>query len=382
MRIGIEAQRIFRRHKHGMDIVALELLRNLQELDGENHYVVFAKPDEDRDILKESSNLTIVEIEGGPYPYWEQVLLPRAVREHRVDLLHCTSNTAPLKTSVPIVLTLHDIIYLEKLNLTQGSPYQVFGNLYRRWNVPAVVPRVSKVITVSDFEHRRIQQYFNLAGDKLKTVYNGVGKHFRQITDEEKLSSVRKKYSLPPRYIFFLGNTDPKKNVRGVLKALGILEERGKLDFQLVMPDIDRNFIAKLVNETGKADILKHIHFTGYIPNEELPAIYCMSAAFLYPSLRESFGIPILEAMACGTPVVTSTTSSMPEVAADAALLVNPTDPGQIADGMVRVMNDPVLREDLIGKGKVRANYFSWQKNAEQTLSIYREVVSRSKGVS
>lgn len=378
MKIGIEAQRIFRRHKHGMDIVALELLRNLQQHDHENQYVIFARPDEDSGMLKASSNLAIVEIPGGPYPYWEQVLLPRAVREHKIDVLHCTSNTAPLTVHVPVVLTLHDIIYLEKLNLTRGSWYQIFGNLYRRWNVPAVVPRVSKIITVSDFEHRRIQQYFNLGDGKLETVYNGVGKHFRPITDEQVLSSVRRKYALPSRYVFFLGNTDPKKNVIGVLKALAILEETGKLDFALVMPDIDRSFITKLADEVGRPDILTHIHFTGYIPNEELPAIYGMASVFLYPSLRESFGIPILEAMACGTPVITSATSSMPEVAADAALLVNPSEPREIAEGILRLMTDPALRNEFILKGKSRAEFFSWEKNAQQTLAIYREVVSRS----
>ena len=375
MKIGIEAQRIFRKHKHGMDIVALELIRNLQEIDHDNDYVIFVKPDVDRDVLHESENVRIVEIASSPYPYWEQVLLPAAVESHRIELLHCTSNTAPLKLNIPLVLTLHDIIYLEKLSFTRGSWYQIFGNFYRRWNVPAVVRNVSSIITVSNYEHERIQQYFGLEENKVQTVYNGVGKHFQQIEDQHSLSSIRQKYTLPPSFVFFLGNTDPKKNVEGVLKALAILENRGELNFKLVMPDIDRDYIIKMAGRITNADILKCIHFTGYIPNNDLPAIYTMARVFLYPSLRESFGIPILEAMACGTPVVTSTTSSMPEVADDAALLVNPNDPEEIANAIVRAFSDETLRQQLIQKGKSRAAHFSWRKNAEQTLSIYRDVI-------
>jgi glycosyltransferase involved in cell wall biosynthesis len=371
MKIGIEAQRIFRKKKHGMDIVALELIRNLQQLDHANEYVVFVKTDEDSGVIRESANVKIISIPGGPYPYWEQVLLPKAVREHGVELLHCTSNTAPLSLSIPLVVTVHDIIYLEKWNFTKGTPYQIVGNLYRRWNVPPVVRKSSMVITVSDFEKKRIREHFRLGENQIRTVYNGVGAHFKRVTDAGVLKSVKEKYNLPDNYVFYLGNTDPKKNIIGVMQTLSHLRKNNQLNFQLLMLDIDRDFLHRIANEIGDPDVLSYISFVGYVPNQELPAIYSMAKLFLYPSLRESFGIPILEAMACEVPVVTSNTSSMPEVAGDAALLANPNDPVDIARNVLSLLNDEKLGHDLVAKGLRRSSQFSWRNNALQTLTIY-----------
>ena len=147
MRIGIEGQRLFRAKKHGMDMVALELIRNLMLLDHENDYFIFVKPDKDR-CLKSTANFHIVEIGGGPYPTWEQIALPRAAEHYQCDLLHCTSNTAPLNCKIPLVITLHDIIYMEKnpwqILKDSGTLYQKFGNLYRRYNVPRALKKSKK----------------------------------------------------------------------------------------------------------------------------------------------------------------------------------------------------------------------------------------------
>lgn len=229
LRIGIEAQRLFRPHKHGMDIVALELIRNLQQLDHDNEYFIFVKPDTDHSVLQETANFHLVEVAGGPYPFWEQVLLPRAARKARVDLLHCTSNTAPLRLPMPLVLTLHDIIYLEPLDLRRGSWYQRAGNLYRRWNVPRVVPCCERVLTVSAFEQARIEQRLPGPAGQVEVVYNSAGKQFRHITDPAALAAAKARYHLPDRFIFFLANTDPKKNLRGVLQALALLKKTGPL---------------------------------------------------------------------------------------------------------------------------------------------------------
>ncbi len=378
MKIGIEAQRIFRKKKHGMDIVALELIRQLKDIDHENEYFIFAQSDEDDNILESSKNFQIIKTTNAPYPVWEQWVLPAQVRKHKIDLLHCTSNTAPLRISIPLVLTLHDIIYLEKVNLRQGTWYQRLGNLYRRWNVPRAVKIASKIITVSDFENRRINDFFDLHDNSVQTVYNGVGSHFRRITDKDRLDQMRKKYSLPEEFVFFLGNTDPKKNVNGVLSAYRELI-KSRADIPLVMPDIDRDYLSGIAAQTGSSDVLDRIIFTGYIPNEELPAIYSMAKIFLYPSLRESFGIPIVEAMACGTPVITSNTSSMPEVAGDAAVLIDPSDAHSIASSIHQLWNDDLRRSDLSEKGKQRSTFFSWGKNAEHTLQLYHDVLKPDK---
>jgi len=372
LRIGIEAQRLFRPHKHGMDIVALELIKNLQQLDQHNEYFIFVKPDEDNTVLQETANFHIVEVAGGPYPLWEQVLLPRAARRAGVDLLHCTSNTAPLKAGAPLVLTLHDIIYLEPLDLRRGSWYQRIGNLYRRWNVPKVVPQSRRVLTVSAFEQARIKQ--RLPGSPLQVVYNGVGEQFRPITDGAALAAAQAQYGLPERFIFFLANTDPKKNLRGVLQALAQLKQQGQLACKLVMLDYKESALSAILQELNASALRADILLCGYVPNHQLPLIYSLAEIFLYPSLRESFGIPILEAMACGTPVITSTTSSMPEVAGDAALLIDPTRPEAIATAILQLQNSPAERATLVAKGLERVKQFSWRETARQVLQVYEQI--------
>ena len=156
MKIGIEAQRIFRKKKHGMDMVALELIRNLQTIDNENEYLIFVKPDVDDSVIQESANFRIVKLKGGFYPLWEQIVLPRAAKKLGCQILHCTSNTAPIFTSIPLVVTLHDIIYMEssylKILRGTGTLYQKFGNVYRKIFVPKIVRKSKKIMTVSNFE--------------------------------------------------------------------------------------------------------------------------------------------------------------------------------------------------------------------------------------
>ena len=379
MKIGIEGQRLFRSKKHGMDMVALELIRNLQKIDQKNEYILFIKPDEDDSCLKESANFQIVRLEGGFYPLWEQIALPKAAKATGCQILHCTSNTAPVNTSIPLVVTLHDIIYMEssycKILGSSGTTYQKFGNAYRRMIVPKVVKKSKKIITVSHFEKDRIGEFFGMKGDpRLTAVYNGVSEHFKPVTDKETLLRVKQKYHLPDHYFFFLGNTDPKKNTRGTLKAYSdFLKQQGG-DMRLVMLDYDRVELEKLLVEIDDRNLIDRIILTGYVVNTDLPAIYSQSELFLYPSLRESFGIPMLEAMACGVPVITSNTSSMPEVSGDAALLVDPFDVTQITQGMITLLNNAEMRNKLIEKGFSQASKFTWQAMAEKVLEIYSSI--------
>jgi glycosyltransferase involved in cell wall biosynthesis len=379
MRIGIEAQRIFRKKKHGMDMVALELIRNLQVIDQENEYILFIKPDVDDTVLKESANFKIVRLNGGFYPLWEQIALPRAAKRAGCQLLHCTSNTAPVLTSIPLVVTLHDIIYMEssylKILRGSGSLYQKFGNLYRKFFVPWIVKKSRKIITVSHFEKNRIGQFFGIENNpKLEAVYNGVSEHFKPITDQQELLRVKMKYHLPDRYFFFLGNTDPKKNTKGTLKAFSDFLRQTGLDMKLVMLDYDQQELGKLLLEIGDTELINKIVLTGYVVNTDLPAIYCQCEIFLYPSLRESFGIPMLEAMACGAPVITSNTSSMPEVAGDAACIIDPFKPEELTEAMVKILSDSNLKESLVGKGYQQAAKFSWKAMSENVLEIYKNL--------
>ena len=379
MKIGIEAQRIFRKKKHGMDMVALELIRNLQTIDNENEYLIFVKPDVDDSVIQESANFRIVKLKGGFYPLWEQIVLPRAAKKLGCQILHCTSNTAPIFTSIPLVVTLHDIIYMEssylKILRGTGTLYQKFGNAYRKIFVPRIVRKSQKIITVSHFEKNRIGHYFGIGeSDRLVAVYNGVSEHFKMVTDQSELKRVREKYRLPDRYFFFLGNTDPKKNTPGVLKAYSDFLKQTGLDIKLVMLDYDRSELEKLLDEIGDKELINQIALTGYVVNTDLPAIYCQCELFLYPSLRESFGIPMLEAMGCGVPVITSNTSSMPEVAGDGALIIDPFNANEITQAMITIESNKDLRTDLIKKGLKQAAKFSWKAMAENVLEIYQEM--------
>jgi glycosyltransferase involved in cell wall biosynthesis len=381
MIIGIEAQRIFRKKKHGMDMVALELIRNLQKLDTVNEYVIFVRSDEENYLLNESPNFRIVEINKGFYPLWEQISLPRAAKTAGCAILHCTSNTAPVFSSVPVVITLHDIIYMEKSYLEiltgSGTWYQKLGNVYRRMVIPRIIGRSRKIITVSQFEEKRIARFFGMDKDKrLVSVYNGVGEHFMPVSDNARLIRVKEKYNLPDRFFFFLGNTDPKKNTRGTLQAFSDFVDMTENDICLVMLDYDRDELDKMIREIGNNKLLNRIVLTGYVANTDLPAIYSQSELFLYPSLRESFGLPMLEAMACGVPVITSCTSSMPEVAGDAALLIDPFIPREITEAMIQICENNSLRADLIQKGFIRAAKFSWKSMAQDVLKIYHEAVN------
>lgn len=382
LRIGIEAQRLFRRHKHGMDIVALELIKHLQQIDQENEYFIFVRPDEDHAVVPAAPNFHIIEVPGGPYPVWEQVLLPRAAQLAGVQVLHCTSNTAPLRAGLPLILTLHDIIYLERLDWRRGSWYQRAGNLYRRWNVPRVIPQCQRVLTVSAFERARIVQRLPDPSVPVQVVYNSVGEQFRAITDDSALAAAQAHYGLPKRFIFFLANTDPKKNLRGVLQALLLLKQQGRLAIKLVMLDYPESALLAMLRELNAPELRADILLCSYVPNQELPLIYNLAEIFLYPSLRESFGIPILEAMACGVPVITSNTSSMPEVAGGAALLIDPLRPETIAAAILRLQNNPAERAALIAKGLVRVQHFSWREAAWQVRRVYEEVVDAAQAAA
>ncbi|GAL65899.1 glycosyltransferase [Jejuia pallidilutea] len=179
-----------------MDRVALELIKNLQVFDKENQYFIFVKPDEDHTAIEETENFKIVEIEGGLYPIWEQVKLPKVVKSYNCDVLHCTSNTAPLNAKIPLITTLHDVIFKEGSILSQlttsASWYQKIGNLYRRLIVDAVVNKSHQIITVSNFEKQNISNVCGLDDSKIQTVHNGVNASFTTEISASKKDNVRK----------------------------------------------------------------------------------------------------------------------------------------------------------------------------------------------
>lgn len=369
MKIAIEAQRIFRTNKHGMDFVALETIRELQKIDHENEYFIFVAPGEDR-CLEESENVHIIELKCPTYPLWEQVALPRAVKKIMPDLLHCTSNTAPLQCPVPLILTLHDIIYLEKRYSSSFTWYQEMGWFYRRMVVPRVLANCEKIITVSQFERERILDVLHLPEEQLVAVYNGFNSHFHV---QPKAPEITRKYIDADNYLFFLGNTDPKKNTPRVLKAYSDYLKQSTQKLPLLIADLKGDVIDRILEEENITEVKSYIHAPGYIANTDLASLYCGAFAFLYPSLRESFGIPMLEAMACGTPIIAGNTSAMPEIAGEGALLADPFNSNDITKKILQLENDQTLYQQQVEYGIQRSQLFSWRNTAESLLKIYKE---------
>ena len=370
MRIGIEAQRVFRKNKHGMDYVVLQEIKELQQMDARNDYFVFVAPGEDH-CIQDSHNVHVIEIGNGFYPLWEQYSLPKAVKELNLDLLHCTSNTAPLWCNIPIILTLHDIIFLEPRDRMNESIYQNMGWFYRKMVVPKILKKCKRIITVSNFEKNNIVNTLGIPREKISMIYNGYTDWFKPVQDIE---FIFRKYIDDPSYFFFLGNTDPKKNTERTLIAYSKYLEESDIKRKLLMADLDEQYLSYIIERNHIENIKDMVVMPGYIDNKDLPFIYNNAFAFLYPSLRESFGIPLLEAMACGTPVITSNTSSMPEIAGPDAILINPENPDEIAEKMILLEKDNDFYNKQEEIGLHRAALFSWRQTAEQLLELYEEV--------
>ena len=370
MRIGIEAQRVFRKKKHGMDYVVLQEIKELQKIDTKNEYFVFVAPGIDR-CLNDTENVHIIEIGKSFYPVWEQITLPRAAKKLNLDILHCTSNTAPIFCDIPLVLTLHDIIFLEPRDKNNKSLYQNMGWLYRRKVVPRILEKCHRIITVSNFEKQNIIQKLNIPEKRMAMIYNGYNEWFKPMRD---IADIYKSYIEKPGYFFFLGNTDPKKNTERTLIAYSKYLEKSDIKRKLLMADLDKEYLDSIIERNHIENIREQIVMPGYIVNSDLPYVYNNAFAFLYTSLRESFGIPLLEAMACGTPVITSNTSSMPEIAGDDAILINPEKPEEITEKMLRLENDEAYYKVQKEIGLKRAELFSWRKTAEQLLRLYETV--------
>ena len=370
MRIGIEAQRIFRKNKHGMDYVVLEEIKELQKSDTRNEYFVFVAPGEDR-CLHDSKNVHIIEIGSNFYPLWEQFSLPRAVNQLNLDMLHCTSNTAPILCKIPMILTLHDIIFLEPRDKSNKSLYQNMGWRYRRFVVPRILKKCKRIITVSEFEFNNIISKLHIPEEKMVMIYNGYNEWFKPVEDTEL---IYQQYIEEPGYFFFLGNTDPKKNTERTLIAYSHYLEKSDVKRKLLMADLDHSFMNDIIERNHIENIKDYMVIPGYIKNADLPFIYNNAFAFLYTSLRESFGIPLLEAMACGTPVITSNTSSMPEIGGPEVLMVNPQNAEEITEKMLLLEKDETIYQKQKEIGIRRAQQFSWKYTAEQLLMVYEDV--------
>lgn len=375
--IGIEAQRLFRPKKHGMEVVAFELIQEIRQLASSFSFKLFVKEDTDK-CISSSDNLEVKELPSKPYPFWEQVLLPRYASKKNISLLHCSSNTAPLFCKTPLVVTIHDMIFMGKIDFG-GTSYQNFGNLYRRFVVPRAAKKAKAIITVSEFAKQEIVEILGVDPSKVQVVYNGLNRLFRCCSDDTAVKDFCSKYQLPEKYLLHIGNTAARKNTAGVMKAYAAYTRKNEDALPLVVSGCKREFVKNLAESTGNSELMNKVFTPGYVNTAELPLLYSAAYIFICPSFSEGFGMPVAESMACGTPVITSNCTSLPEVAGGAALLVNPHNSNEIFLAIDRLINDNILHQSLREKGFENAKRFNWKKAAEETIKIYQQVLNNKQ---
>ncbi|MEO6868685.1 MAG: glycosyltransferase family 1 protein [Ginsengibacter sp.] len=357
-----------------MEIVAAEIIKALQKSSTTHELIIAVKKDEQNCTILNGGAVQIKELDSRPYPIWEQIMLPRFTKRIKADLLHCTANTAPLFGRTSLIVTIHDVIYMEDVSFG-GSAYQNFGNLYRKWIVPKVAKKAKNIITVSAFEKNEIVRILKIEPSKITVIHNGVNPAFTLINDTTLLEKVKNKYALPLRFLLHIGNTAPRKNTKGVLIAYNKYLQNNQQALPLVISGCEQDFILSILKKMDKADLFKHIIVLNYLPFDDLPVLYNLAEVFLYPSFREGFGMPVAEAMACGTPVITANNSSLVEVANGAAVLVDAANTDQIAQAITNLVNDKKMRNELIEKGLENAKRYTWEKAAQKTLEIYNSAL-------
>jgi glycosyltransferase involved in cell wall biosynthesis len=378
-KLFIEAQRLFRAHKHGMDVVALELLQRLKNVPTTFEKCVLVKQDEDH-CLQGNNTLSIQHLPQAFYPFWEQRLLPAFTNNYKNSVLHCTGNTAPLWSKTPLIVTIHDIIFLENNYLFKkdgGSLYQRFGNVYRSLIVPRIAKKAKHIITVSEFQRQLIMKRFKLLPEKISVVYNGADERFFNQLDTTTINITNAKYGIEQfPYIFFLANTEPRKNTDGVIKAFAAFcKQYPEFTHKLVIKGLSEEQLNKKILEAGASEYAHRFHRVGYITYEDLPSLYQGASVLWFPSFSEGFGLPIVEAMAGGTPVITSKCSVMPEIAGNAALYINPNEPLQLVPKTIELLTNLMMKAELSRAGIQQAKKFMWDSSIQQLMKVYNNVL-------
>ncbi len=283
-----------------------------------------------------------------------------------VDLFHATEHLLPPFRHVRSVLTVHDLIYILYPEYHLPMNYH-----FLRLMMPRFARRADAIIAISECTRRDLVRLWHIPEEKIRVIYEGIDARFRPVADPPALDGVRRRYGLPDRFALYVGTIEPRKNLPALFEAWAKLHAPLPLVIAGKRGWLYQETFAR-VEALGVTD---RVHFTGYVADEDLPALYSAADLFVFPSLYEGFGLPVLEAMACGTPVVTSTGGALPEVAGDAALLADPQDVDALADALQRLLASKPLRDEYRDRGFARARMFSWSRTAEETLALYRRTL-------
>ena len=305
------------------------------------------------------------------YSLAEQWRIPLAVARARADLLHEPHYVLPPLTRCRTVVTIHDCIHLR---FPEYLPSRA-AYFYARAMIRLAARKANRVLTVSEASKRDILHYTGVAPEKVAVVYNGLDARFAAVPDAAAIDRVQQRFQLDHPFVLYVGNIKPHKNLERLIAAFSMARPDGPDGLKLVVIGDETSNYPSVRQAVHRHRLDKHVRFFGFQPAATLVVFYRLARAFVFPSLYEGFGLPPLEAMANETPVVTSNVSSLPEVAGDAALLVDPYDVASIAGGIRRAVNDEPLRQALIARGRERARQFSWAKSAADTLAAYRHVL-------
>jgi glycosyltransferase involved in cell wall biosynthesis len=297
---------------------------------------------------------------------WEQLVQPFVLWQEKIDLLHSLAFVTPLVSPCPSVITIYDLSFLV---FPQGFKYS--KRLYLSLLTRLSAGKARRIITISESTKRDTVRLLGVSSEKVDVIYCGVDKAFCPLP-ERKVASFRQKRGLPERIILFVGTIEPRKNVARLVEAYSRLRD-GQV--KLVIGGARGWLYEEIFARVEELELTGDVLFPGYIPSNELPLWYNAAELFVYPSLYEGFGLPPLEAMACGTPVITSNVSSLPEVVGEAGLTVDPMDSERLAETMNQVLSDEVLRQSMRERGLARAGCFSWAKAARETVGVYQRAL-------
>jgi glycosyltransferase involved in cell wall biosynthesis len=367
MRVAIDARKI---HDFGIGTYIRNLLRHLARVDHTSEFVLLCGEADLGVAAQLGPNFRAV-LEPSPnYSIREQVHVPWVLRREKPDVYHAPHYVLPAGVRCPSVVTIHDCIHLM---FPQYLPNRL-AYAYARAQMWSAARRSDCILTVSEASKRDILHLFNVPPEKIVVVYNAIDSHFSVTPSEEAVARVRERYQLDHQFVLYVGNIKPLKNLVRLIEAFDELRRNDLEDLKLLIIGDQISKTPALRRAVHRHKLHKHVRFLGYLSDDQLAILYRLASVFVFPSLYEGFGLPPLEAMASGTPVVTSNVSSLPEVVGDAAVLVDPYDVDALVDGLRRVLTNPTLAAEMRRKGIERAREFSWERSVAKTWAVYQTI--------
>jgi glycosyltransferase involved in cell wall biosynthesis len=369
VRIAIDARKL---HDFGIGTYVRNLLKYLARIDRDTEYVLLCKPQDVETVAAVGPNFRALAESARPYSVAEQFMVPARLLTTRVNLLHEPHYVLPPLVPCRAVVTIHDCIHLM---FPQYLPNRM-AYAYARASLWAAARRAERILTVSESSKADILRFCNVPADRIIVVHNAIDDRFSVPPAREAVQRVRERYQLDGPFALYVGNIKPHKNLERLIDAFDLVRRSGFERLELLIIGDQISKYPRLRRAVDKHKLHKHVRFLGFVHDDTLAALYRLATVFVFPSLYEGFGLPPLEAMASGTPVVVSNRSALPEVVGDAAVLVDPYSATSIAEGIERVLSDASLRQGLVERGLARAREFSWEASVRRIHEVYMDVAS------